>query len=189
MHTALQLSFILTAAMEDNQPEFANGQKNPKCNLFLYSRCARLLQDVERAVIYGGVAQQEDDLRETESVSRGKSRVANSLSKAKTEKIDGIMNGQMFYKRNSKKDMFHSKGWKQRYFVIDRRVLTCFREAHSVEPLRAIPLQNCSVVVREKSPKYGNTCFEVINESNNTRFQLRTETEALRTKWVDLILR
>lgn len=184
MHAALQFGFILTAAMEDYQPEFSNGVKNPKCNLFLYSRCARILEDIERSVIYGGNSLQSDSLND-----KNRTAVANTLSKARTEKYDGIINGQLLYKRVTHKSMFHTKPWKPRYFVIDRKVLTCYREAHSVEPLRALPLCNCSVVVCETSPKYGDTLFEVLNESNGMRFLLRAKDEHTRKKWVDLLLR
>lgn len=44
MHTALQLSFMLQAYLEDYQPEFANGMANPNCNPVYFQRCAKLLQ-------------------------------------------------------------------------------------------------------------------------------------------------
>lgn len=188
MHAALQFSFVLTAAMDDYQPESAHGVKNPACNLFLYSRCARLLEDVERAVIYGGSLTNAPSI--TNGVSdKNREHIADTLSQPQTEKYDGIFNGELYYKRVERKSMFHLKPWKLRYFVIARRVLICYHEAHSVEPLRAIPLINCSVVVCETRPKYGNTCFEVVNESNGMRFQLRAKDEATRQKWVDLLLR
>ncbi len=184
VHAALQFGFILTAAMEDYQPENANGVKNPNCNLFLYSRCARLLEDIERSVVYGGSASENSSQNDSNRMA-----IANTLSKARTEKYDGIMNGQLFYKRVTHKDMFHLKPWKPRFFKIDRKVLTCYREEHAVDPLRALPLCNCSVVVCETSPKYGDTLFEVLNESNGMRFLLRAKDEHTRKKWVDLLLR
>lgn len=44
LHVALQLNWILLAAMEDYQPEDADGYWNPNSNPVYYTRCARLLQ-------------------------------------------------------------------------------------------------------------------------------------------------
>lgn len=53
MHTALQLSFMFIAALEDYQPENADGKVNSNANLDNYLRCSRLLQNVERSVVFG----------------------------------------------------------------------------------------------------------------------------------------
>ncbi|RYG95296.1 hypothetical protein EON65_56190 [archaeon] len=68
-----------------------------------------------------------------------------------------------------RKSLLHSKPWKLRYFVVDQRVLLCFKEPHAVNPKRAISLQNCRVVACDPSLKYGDTLFEVVNEANSTR--------------------
>lgn len=188
IHAALQLSFILVAAIEDYQPEFANGLKNPKANVMLYNRCVRLLQDVERAVIYGSIPERENGTSSPTS-ERRRLDVANNLSKVTSARFDGIFNGPLMYKRVKRLSMFRTKPWKDRYFVIDRRVLHCYREPHATEPVRSILLQNCSVVVCEPSPKYGNTLFEIVNESSNCKYQLRAKDAEERQKWVDLLIR
>ena len=43
-HTALQLTFMLIAYLEDYQPENSDGLVNPYRNAVLFSRCAKLLQ-------------------------------------------------------------------------------------------------------------------------------------------------
>eukprot|EP01031_Cornospumella_fuschlensis_P034285 gene34285-41498_t len=184
IHAALQLNFLFNAAMEDYQPELANGAKNTACNPFYFSRCARLVQDVERAVIYGS--------REMANNSEGKikpndvklDQIQRSLDSEKSTQFDGELSGQLFYKRVERKSLFHSKPWKQRYFVVDQRVLLCFKEPHAVNPKRAIPLQNCRVVACDHSLKYGDTLFEIVNEANSTRYLLRASTPQARNKWV-----
>jgi len=93
------------------------------------------------------------------------------------------------YKRVERKSIFSFKPWKQRHFQVDQRVLLCYREPHSVNPLRTIPLAACHVEVIEKDPKYGETRFDIINYSNNCRFQLMAKDKDQRNKWVTLLRR
>jgi hypothetical protein len=207
MHTALELSFLFGAALEDYQPETIHGQHNNNCNPFYFKRCARLLQDVERAVIYGSqnLSNKEEKVlkrRMTHDLSNGldskqieaelidakRIEVANALSRnTHIENYDGLINEPLMYKRNERKSMFASKPWKQRHFQVDQRVLLCYREPHSVNPLRTIPLAACHVEVIENDPKYGDTRFDIINYSNNCRFQLMAKDKEQRTKWVTLL--
>ena len=209
VHTALQLSFLFSAALEDYQPETIHGQKNPECNPFYFKRCARLLQDVERAVIYGSqnlsnkeekvlkrrmTAQLESGLDskqiEAELIDAKRIEVANALSRnTQIENYDGLINEPLMYKRVERKSIFSFKPWKQRHFQVDQRVLLCYREPHSVNPLRTIPLAACHVEVIEKDPKYGETRFDIINYSNNCRFQLMAKDKDQRDKWVTLLRR
>ncbi|KAG5183851.1 hypothetical protein JKP88DRAFT_143734, partial [Tribonema minus] len=53
LHVALQLNWILVAALEDYQPESPDGGLNPKSNPTYFSRCIKLLQNVERIVALG----------------------------------------------------------------------------------------------------------------------------------------
>jgi hypothetical protein len=53
LHVALQLNWILTAALEDYQPETPDGKPNKKSNPVYFSRCVKLLQNVERIVALG----------------------------------------------------------------------------------------------------------------------------------------
>ena len=201
IHSALQLAFMFAAAMEDYQPEIGNGQPNPSRDVFYFNRCARLLQDLERAVICGSpnitateenallrrVAQSDDvdDLRDFK-----RNEIAHALSQEEsTKNFEGEMSGILCYKRTERKSAFHSKPWKQRHFVVDQRVLLCFSEPHSVNPIRAIPLQYCRVEVCPKSLKYGDTCFDVINDATGVLYHLRANDTVTRSKWVDFLNR
>jgi len=52
-HVAAKIRYALLAAVEDLHPELCNGQPNPQANAYGFYRCARMLQNVERAVLYG----------------------------------------------------------------------------------------------------------------------------------------
>eukprot|EP01033_Poteriospumella_lacustris_P003043 gene3043-2228_t len=134
MHCALQFSFMLIAAMEDYQPEIAKNKKNPTANAFYFARCARLLQDVERAVIYGSPNLTRADERifkarattgaETSDLRTFKrAELAHQLSVEMPHSVDSVLNGLLYFKRVERKSMLHSKTWHQRYFVVDQRVL------------------------------------------------------------------
>lgn len=200
MHCALQFSFMLIAAMEDYQPEIAKNKKNPTANAFYFARCARLLQDVERAVIYGSPNLTRADERifkarattgaDTADLRTFKrAELAHQLSVQMPHSVDSVLNGLLYFKRVERKSMLHSKTWHQRYFVVDQRVLLCFNDVDAVTPKRAISLQNCTVVVNETHPKYGDTCFEVVNEANGIRYTLRADDAATRNKWVEFLNR
>eukprot|EP00981_Chlorochromonas_danica_P008320 scaffold2111_cov167-Ochromonas_danica.AAC.9 len=186
LHAALELSFLFNAAMEDYQPEMVNGLHNASCNPFYFGRCARLVQDIERAVIFGSHDLPTSD-RTTKKINDAKmNMIERTLTNEKFNGYDGILNGQLFYKRCVRKSPIHTKPWKLLYFVVDQRVLLCYREPHAVHPKRAIPLQNCRVRILESS-KYGNTTFELVNESNSAHYFLRAENEASRQKWVSFL--
>jgi hypothetical protein len=45
------------------------------------------------------------------------------------------------------------------------------------------------VEVIEHDPKYGETRFDIVNFSNNSKFQMRAENKAQREKWVAFLRR
>jgi len=54
LHFALQLNWILQGALQDYQPEKEeSSEPNPTYNAASYSRCLKLLRNVERVVVYG----------------------------------------------------------------------------------------------------------------------------------------
>lgn len=60
LHVALQLNWILVAALEDYHAETPDGSKNKKANTVYFNRCAKLLQVCRTAgsilVRWGGIA-------------------------------------------------------------------------------------------------------------------------------------
>jgi len=59
IHFALQLNWILQGALQDYQPELDDGTPNEVYNPLFYTRCLKLLKNVERCVVYGKPRAQE----------------------------------------------------------------------------------------------------------------------------------
>ena len=65
LHAAFRIRFLLTASLEDYQPEHPDGSENSFKNDYLFYRCARILQNLDRCVAYGTpllVAHMEKDI-------------------------------------------------------------------------------------------------------------------------------
>lgn len=210
VHTALQLSFILIAAMEDYQPEDKMGVRNPQSNPTLFFRCARLMQNVERAVIFGmpELSAEEETAMQSKilQVSDGSDKFSAKYNHITHDNIIKLVNRivdtgaivsrndskenkseLLLYKRITRKGMFYRKPWKPRYVTVEQRVLIVYHDASSPLPLRTLPLQGCSLVTPEnaKYPFY----FEIVNPSTGTKFLLRATTQASYDKWMNTIKR
>lgn len=180
MHTALQLAFYLRAAMEDYQPELGSELPNPASNPELFYRCARLLQNVQRAVVYCGGSQKVDEASVKAILSANK---LNGLVDT-ADKDASIRKGYLLFKRNTRKSTLSSKPWKPRYFRIEQQVLFCLRSEKDTVALRAMPLVGSTVVLSPPGSKYPHS-FEVINATNTMRFRLRAEDEKTYKTWTD----
>jgi phosphatidylinositol 4-kinase len=213
IHAALQLSFIFIAAMEDNQPEKSDGTINPDANIVKYFRCARLLQNVQKAVIFGSptlTAQEEElllsqvsaiqmsELKDFEKNERAdqiihmKERVVpspstvNSTNKVVVDEI-GIFKGYLLYKRLEKKSIFKSKKWTTRFFKIDQKVLLCYKQESSKMPVRAISLEYCDLFL-VKREKY-DFQFELLCKSSGVKYQLRATDQTGFDNWMEALRR
>lgn len=157
VHAAMRIVFILSAAMEDYQPENADGTSNPSKDDALFYRCARLIQNVERSAIYGTpilLAGDKKNIKNTHGVNimlestvkEKKSRLkrimesnnARHLTRgdegahlSRLANIDddalGGLHGFLLFKRRERRSIFHSHKWKWRYFRIEQGVLFCSR--------------------------------------------------------------
>ena len=90
VHAAMRIVFILSAAMEDYQPENSDGTANSKRNDALFYRCARLIQNVERSAIYGTpilLAGDEKSIKNTHGVNI----MLESTVKEKKSRLKKIM--------------------------------------------------------------------------------------------------
>jgi hypothetical protein len=210
LHISLQIMFILGSFMEDYQAEFSDGKRNPSANQFYFSKCARILADVERAAVYGNVylSAWEKEILENTHQQLGvdadsaqvppvsledlkKHEIAVQLTRvhSATSLFDGIMSGELFFKRNVRKSMFHSKGWKPRFFVLNNRCLICYREQYGADPLRAVHLQFARIENVENHPKYKDTVFRLINDQNHTVYQLRARNLEEKQQWMHRLSR
>jgi hypothetical protein len=203
IHTSLQLCFILVAAMEDYQPENADGKRNPKANPEYFFRCARLLQNIERAVVFGSptlTAQEEEnlvnkltavkllELKDYERNERADQIIRkNDTGVTQLPEEAVAQEGNLLYKRAVRKSSFHSKGWKTRYFKIDQRVLLCFHDKEAREPLRATPLTDCEVFIVQRE-KY-QFQFDLVERSSQIRYHLRAQDQAEMNSWMNALRR
>jgi len=153
---------------------------------------------VERAVIYGCSDLSSNEIekykrtcssKESDFKELKKAELAGSLAQSVSDDFDGISNGFLLYKRSEKKSVFHNKTWKKRYFVVNQRMINCYRDPYDLCPIRAIHLQHCDVLLCDHDSKYGSTCFTVRSELYATTYLLRAESEVERNKWVNILRR
>lgn len=211
MHTALQLCFMLTAAMEDYQPENTKCEKNADSDPAYFFRCSSLLRNIERVVVFGTVCMTEEmmemmaSLPTTEFVQMVEfekneriSRIINSTTTGIPSKTAGAkslqqqstsLSGNLLYKKDKRTSMFVSKGWSMCYFKMENRVLLCYDDERShqqqQQPVRAIPLSECELCV-VKREKY-QFQFELVNNATTCKYQLRAASQAEFDQWIQAI--
>ena len=194
MHTAQQLSYIFIAAIEDYQPENANGEKNPQFNLNRYLRCAKLLKLIEQIVVFRKVSTYNESSKPNTTGTTA-TNTPNSLPTSPTRTNASIANddnsdqrksGFLLYKRVKRKNNFSTKPWKRRFFSVKHRVLLCYRNADDREPLRSILLSDCVLVPNPPESKY-NYAFTLYNKISYIKFQLRAADEDSFNSWIHFI--
>jgi hypothetical protein len=117
-----------------------------------------------------------------------KMHIAKRLTRTESFQFHlGHLSGDLYFKRAERKSIFHTKQWKIRYFVIDKKILLCFKDPYSITPIRAMDLRYAKVNVVDDHPKYGDTVFEIYNEVNGVKFILRAETPEQRNAWVQVL--
>jgi len=164
IHCALQLSAYLTAALEDYQPELKNGSVNPKADVVLHYRAARLLQNVQRAVVYGSpvlTSEQErfmtqqfsqatlDEMFDSEKSEAAGRIVRSNMGKAVKMGVSEGLSGRLFFLKSGS-----SSAETQHFCKVDQRVLFFFKDnMANATPQRAISLEGCEVAIMQNPPK------------------------------------
>ena len=199
LHFALQLHFILVGAMEDYQVEGVDGRRTAHGNGRYYRRCAKLLQNVHRCVVYGAprVRHLEDlyrsgKLSKTEleemGIAERRFQAAQILDPSEMTvggKELSVLEGHLSYKRHLRRSCCHSKGWKQRWFKIQDRVLYCYNNKDGGRLRRAIPLE-AAVVTIVSNPRHEHY-FEVSPSATGAAsvvYMLKADSEEDMQKWV-----
>lgn len=204
LHFALQLNWILQGAIEDYQPETAEGLPNPAYNPLFYSRCVKLLSNIERCVVYGKprthelqrlyemgkINKTEYELMEQadrrfiadQIVATGKNgKDGPQLGDIGGENIH-TFGGNLMYKRKVRSAAYKAKPWKTRYFEISERMLYCFNTKGG-KLVRAMPLAGAEVASKKDS-KYPHI-FEVRNQ--HYVFTMRATSEEEQGKWIAIV--
>lgn len=197
-HFALQFNWILQGALEDYQPETATGDPNPAYNQLFYSRCVKLLGNMERCVVYGSpqahelkkmfdegkVSREEYEMLEEADRRFNAAEITSRSSASEADKTGGF-GGVLWYKRHVRTAPYKRKPWKTRYFLVSERMLYCYNVPPSQggHLCRAMPLEGAEVMPSE-STKYDHM-FEVHNQ--NFMFRMRAESEEDKFKWMDVL--
>lgn len=210
LHFALQFNWILQGAIEDYQPETAEGLPNPAYNPLFYSRCVKLLGNIERCVVYGKprshelqrlyemgkISKQEYELMEqadrrfiaAQIVATGTGKNASSHKSSDGQADDdddgrAAFGGNLMYKRRVRSAAYKPKPWKTRYFEISDRMLYCYNTKGG-KLVRAMPLAGAEVDTKEmgkEGTKYRHM-FTVRNQ--HFAFTVRATSADERDTWV-----
>ena len=202
LHFALQFNWILQGAMEDYQPEGPDGKPNPAHNPLFYSRCVKLLGNVEMCVAYGTPRTHElrklyegglIDQREYELMEQADRRFNaaqivsreddDGASEGGSDWLGGMLGGVLLYKRRVRTKFYKRKPWKERYFAMSERMLLCYN-VHPDLPgshlVRAMPLAGAEISDIEGG-KYPSM-FSISNKHFDFRVRAKDHNE--RGRWV-----
>lgn len=194
IHFALQLNWILQGAIEDYQPETAAGEPNPAYNPLFYSRCVKLLSNIERCVVYGTPRTHElQRLYEKGKITKKEYEIleqadrrynATQISSGRGDDISNLRHfgGELLYKRHVRSACYKPKPWKTRYFSIDERMLNCYNLKGGTL-IRAMPLEGAEVLDKTDA-KYSHM-FEVQNQ--NFVFRMRAKSEEDKKLWMQIL--
>lgn len=193
LHFALQLNWILQGAIEDYQPELPDGNPNPTYNPLYYSRCIKLLTNIERCVVYRRPRSLElQRLYEKGKITKSEYQsleqadrrfTAMQLTAMDLSDIDGIhLGGVLLYKKAVRTACWKPKPWKTRYFAIEERMLNCYNEKGGTLK-RSMPLEGAAVEALPNG-KYPNT-FKVENRS--FEFRMRAASKEEMDRWLKML--
>jgi phosphatidylinositol 4-kinase A len=191
LHFALQLNWILQGALDDYQPELPDGSPNPSYNPLYYSRCIKLLTNIERCVVYRRPRSQElQRLYEKGKISKAEmhqleqaDRRFNAMQITQQEPPSSIdFGGPLMYKRAQRTACYKAKPWKTRYFAIEERMLNCYNVKGGTLK-RSMPLEGAEIEPI-KDGKYPNM-FSVSNRS--FEFRMRASSPEDMNKWLKML--
>jgi phosphatidylinositol 4-kinase len=198
IHFALQLNWILQGAIEDYQPEMPNGEQNKHFNALYYTRCVRLLLNIERCVVYGTPRKHELQRLyekgqitklEYDTMEQADRRFnAEQLTNAQRQLLEaGTFGGNLLYKRLVRTSCCSQKNWKTRYFSVSERMLFCYNvhPSQGGRLIRAMPLDGAEIMETPSTDAKYEFMFEVHNL--NYFFRMRAANEEERKRWIRVL--
>jgi hypothetical protein len=192
LHFALQLNWILQGAIEDYQPELPDGSSNPNYNFLFYSRCIKLLTNMERCVVYRKPRSQElQRLYEKGKITKQEYQILehadrrfNAIEVTAAEEDSEGFGGILLYKRTVRTACYKAKPWKKRYFCIEARMFNCYNQKGG-KLVRSMPLEGAQIEKQQDAhPKY-KFLFKVANRS--FEFRIRADTQEDQDKWIKVL--
>lgn len=181
MHTALQLTFIFKAALEDYQMELPNGKPNPASNPALFNKCAVLLEHIERVVVFGSSPVLVLDMAKNDKII-GEVVMSNTNEDVSRK---GALIGELLYKRNTRKAFYRSKPWKPRFFKVENQALFCYHDDTLTKLLRCISLLDARLEVPTAAKHLHY--MELHSTVNDTVLRLRANDSSTFNKWAEAI--
>lgn len=207
IHFALQLNWILQGALQDYQPEnSSDGTPNATYHPLFYTRCLKLLRNVERCVVYGKPRAQElQRLYETGSISKNEMDQLEQADRRFTalqittkgdEDLDvemvGILDGWMavqlpkIHKAGEKSSTTTTSSsnplfsdFVQRFCVLDRHVLNFYTSKTLVKLDRALVLESAEVLTEAPA-----SSFIICVKRPNCVFRLKCASAAEQALWL-----
>ena len=169
--------------------ELESGRANPDSNPVLYLRCAELMHNLERAVVFGSPRcgdfeklyaagrLTKEELQELELADR---RFAAAQLSGGDEDVT-VIEGVLGYKRWTRSNPMQRKKWQDRLFKIKYRTLLCYRLSDN-KLKRAIPLHHTTVVVVKHHDH--QFYFELQEKKRDRVYKLYAQDQATMDKWV-----
>eukprot|EP00934_Nitzschia_sp_Nitz4_P000571 Nitzschia sp. Nitz4//scaffold139_size61406//2322//5362//NITZ4_006445-RA/size61406-processed-gene-0.48-mRNA-1//1//CDS//3329535807//571//frame0 len=194
LHFALQLNWILQGAIEDYQPELPDGSSNPDYHPLYYSRCIKLLTNMERCVVYkdnrsvelqrlyemGKITKQE-----LQTLEQAERRFQALQMAGMDGEIGETFGGNLLYKRQLRTACYKQKLWKSRYFAIEENMLNCY-SSEGGRLVRSMPLEGAQVHGIPESEGRYPYMFMVKNRS--FEFRMRASSQEDMQKWVQMLV-
>ena len=144
-----------------------------------------LLQIVERTVIYGHppslVLEQLPQYFSGSYNESGLRQFADMILEEKQAGSTVVLQGKLLFKPTERTYAMQRKLWAERWFVIENRVMYCYRKSDNKILLRAMHLQDCFVAdtVKSRHEHY----FE-LHSCTGVIFKLRASTAEGKIEWV-----
>ncbi|KAJ0407683.1 hypothetical protein ATCC90586_001865 [Pythium insidiosum] len=191
VHLALQLFWIIYAALDENRPKRSG---NPKT----FARCAQLLLALEQCLVYGSpVVREAAELFTRNSISRAEMEqilaadrrffaAQSSLDCTEGATERAAHEGWLFKKGGGTSTMGR-RNWKRRWCRIEKRILLVFAKPSDEHPRTSVALDRAEVVVVDnpKHPFY----FELIHEFSETKMKFAAQSHDELVAWVQHLRR
>lgn len=193
LHFALQLNWILQGAIEDYQPELPDGSASPDYHPLYFSRCIKLLTNMERCVVYRKPRSPElqrlyeagkitkEELQQMEHADRRFQALQVTGTDGDPEETFG---GNLLYKRTVRTACYKPKPWKTRYFAIEEHMLNCYSSEQG-RLVRSMPLEGAVIKEISASDNGYKHMFSVSNRS--FEFRMRASSSEDMKKWVKIL--
>jgi hypothetical protein len=130
-----------------------------------------------------------DDNSELDLADVFADNLGEGLLLREVEDEDDHLRGWLGYKRRNRKHCLSTKGWIDRFFKVENRVLLCYKDQKMKVLKRAIPLEGTNFTPIN-SPKPGREfCFEIFSGGSDIIFSLKCKNLKHMVSWMEYLIR